>query len=152
MNLGCEQDEGPVWVRFNSSDDVIPLDVTVDDVPAEAASYDLRSTTGATIVGTVELSPSSGPVGTQHRILVSLDPVYEERVQRVDFMADSGSRGSLRFSMGQDSADLFKWVLDLTSMGVEGETRTDTLSFELFEVQEATLPGDTDFAVGATRE
>ena len=52
-----------------------------------------------------------------------------------------------RVSVDEESA-----VLDLTSMGVEGETRTDTLSFELFEVQEATLPGDTDFAVGATRE
>ena len=152
IGLGCNKDEGAVWVRFNGDQDNYDISVTADETLGDGVQHELTSTTGASVVGTVDITPSSGPVGTDHRILVALDAVYEERVQRVDVVSDSGSRGVLRFTMEQDSAELYKWVLDVTSMGVVGEERVDTLTFELFEVQEAALPGDTDIVAEVAGE
>jgi hypothetical protein len=138
--LGCNKDDGAVWVRFNGDEDLAELQVTAGLELGEDVVVDLTSTTGATVVGTATLTPGSGPVGTDHRVLIALGEDYSERVQRVEVVVDSGARGERTFSFDQDSADLWKWVLDLTSYGVDGEERIDTLSFELYEVQDAPLP------------
>jgi hypothetical protein len=138
--LGCKDDPGAQWVRFNGEDDVAELRVTEAAELGEAGVFELRSTTGATIVGAVTISPGSGPVGTDHTLLVELGEDYEERVQRAEVVVDSGERGVRRFPLEQDSADRWKWLIGLTSYGVEGEERVDTLTFELYEVQEAPLP------------
>jgi hypothetical protein len=137
---GCQKDEGATWLRFNGDEDETYLEVTASEDLGDPAVIGLRSTTGATVVGSAVVEPGSGPVGTDHVVTVVLDEAYAERVQRVDMRAASESRGSRLFPMEQDSADLFKWVLDLTSYGVEGEERVDVLSFELYEVQYEPLP------------
>jgi len=83
-------------------------------------------------------------VGTEHLVVVSLEEDYAEDVRRVDLTVDSGDRGVSDFEFEQDSADRGKWVLSLTSYGVEGEERTDELTVTLFSVEDAELPDDTD--------
>jgi hypothetical protein len=94
-------------------------------------------------VGDVWIDPGTGPVGTEHQITLSIAEEFEERVTvaRIEVSSD---RGEHTYDMVQDSAEGWRWVLSLTSLGVEGEVRTDSLRFRLFEVvpaEEATGGG-----------
>jgi hypothetical protein len=130
---GCQQQEEDVWVQFNGADDVAEIGVTADATLGEPLAVDLTSSTGTVLVGDVWIDPGAGPVGTEHEITLSIAEEFEERVTvaRIEVRSE---RGEHTYDMVQDSAEGWRWVLSLTSLGVDGEERTDTLQFRLFEV------------------
>ncbi|TNE89246.1 MAG: hypothetical protein EP330_12480 [Deltaproteobacteria bacterium] len=140
---GCTDGTDTDWFLFNSEEDVIEVQVTAGSETGDAVTIDLHSTTGAVVIGTAELTPGSGPVGTEHRLVVQVGDTWEEDVERVTVSADAGERGTETFLMNQDSADHGLWVLDLQSAGSEGEIRTDRLTVQLFQEQPVEEPVDT---------
>jgi hypothetical protein len=142
LAAGCQKEED-VWVQFNGTDDVADIGVTADAALGEPLAVDITSSTGTVLVGDVWIDPGTGPVGTEHQITLSIAEEFEERVTvaRIEVSSD---RGEHTYDMVQDSAEGWRWVLSLTSLGVEGEVRTDSLRFRLFEVvpaEEATGGG-----------
>ncbi len=129
---GCNQ-EADVWVQFNGDDDVADLEVTASDAVGDPLAVDLTSSTGTVLIGDVWIDPGAGPVGTEHQITLSVAEEFEERVAVAQIEVTS-DRGAHSYEMVQDSAEGWRWVLSLTSLGLEGEVRTDTLRFRLFEV------------------
>ncbi|MCO4747750.1 MAG: hypothetical protein KC912_23340 [Proteobacteria bacterium] len=122
---------------------MIDVEVTDSSEAGEAVTIDLHSTTGAVLIGSAVLDPGSGPVGTEHSLIVDVGDAWQEDVGRVAVSADSGDRGVELFELRQDSADHGVWVLTLTSSGVEGEARTDQLTVRLFQEQLVPEPIDT---------
>lgn len=139
----CTDGNDRDWFLFNAEGDVIEVRVTAGAETGEAVSIDLHSTTGAVVIGSAVLDPGSGPVGTEHRLTVEVGDTWQEDVGRVAVSADSGERGVEQFELRQDSADHGFWVLDLTSAGSEGETRTDQLTVQLFQERPVEEPLDT---------
>jgi hypothetical protein len=133
---GCDQD--PTWVQFNADEDGIDVEVTADATLGPGAGVDLHSSTGTVLVGSVWVEPTSGPVGTAHELVLTVDSAWEDRVQRAEVEVAS-ERGTHVFGFEQDSAELGRWVLSVTSLGNPGEERVDTLTFLLWEM---TDPGD----------
>ena len=118
------------------------IEVRAGSSPGEPIAADITSTTGSALIGSVWIDPGSGPPGTAHEVRVDVDRSYEEQVGRVEIVVDSPERGSGSFEMVQDSAQLFRWVLSLTSNGTEDENRTDTLTFRLYELEEVVVEDD----------
>ncbi len=142
--FGCNGgDSGAVWVRFNHPDDAIGIDIKNDE-PGEDIYADILSTTGEAIVGDIRISPGSGPVGTEHLLVVTVFTAYEDRVRKVELQAFSGPRGVLEFDPEQDSADLGIWVARLTSYGEEGEERHDSFGIDLWELDDDPVPADLE--------
>ena len=131
------------WVRFNDADDGIQFEVTTALDRGDPITSELHSTTGAVVVGTVTISPGSGPVGTLHTVIVEIADDYEEIVGRVTIAVDAGNRGLDDFEMLRDSADHGFWELELESSGVLGESRTDAFEVRLFEEDDGTSGADT---------
>ena len=128
----CNKDEEVEYVRFNQDGDVLDIEVTADAELGAAVEVALLSTTGSVEVGIATVDPGTGPVGTDHDVLVEIDDEWQEVVGLVTLSADAGERGVETYTFRQDSADHGVWVLALTSLGDVGETRTDTLNFELW--------------------
>lgn len=131
---GCEllNTDGS-WARFNREGEALTVVVTVEPASEEAVERALRSTTGAVEVGTAEVYPAAGPVGTEHAVTVAVPEDYWEQVARVTVDVNAGERGVERFELVQDSAELGHWQVDLTSSGAEGEEREDRFTFTLWE-------------------
>lgn len=142
---GCKEDE-TVWVRFNG-DDAMQVAVTVEP-PGPPAIADLHSTTGSIVIGTATLDPGSGPPGTDHTLTLLVSDEYEDYVGRASVVVDAGPRGREEIELVQDSADHGLWWRVLTSVGGEGETRTDTFGFRLWSEEEAAIT-DTDAQEGS---
>jgi hypothetical protein len=138
--FSCSDDE-TVWKAFNADTDAATVEVTASEA-GDPVTVELHSTTGATVVGSATVDPGSGPVGTVHRVAVDVSDDFVDRVGRVEVVTDSGDRGSRTFSLLQDSADDSLWVVDVVSDGAEGEVRSDTFTFALFE--EVPASEDTD--------
>lgn len=137
----CQPDEE--WARFNA-DDRLEVQVTAPGTaPGEPVETELHSTTGGTLIGTAEIDPGSGPVGTDHDVWVRIGDAWEETVGRVSIEVDSGERGVESFELQRDSADHGLWNIELRSEGEEGETRTDTFLFQLWVPGEDTGAVDT---------
>jgi hypothetical protein len=136
---GCDGGDDTSWARFNA-DDTVQVEVTASEDLGEAVSADLHSTTGARVVGSVVVDPGSGPVGTDHEVTVEVLDEWEDEVGRVTVRTDAGERGVEDHELWRDSADHGLWVRTLTSVGVEGEERTDTFSVRLWVEDEN---GDT---------
>jgi hypothetical protein len=134
-------DEG--FIAFNAEDESLDILVTVEPAVDEVATRVLNSTTGAVEVGTVTVDPAAGPVGTDHTIIVLVDDLYEEQVERVTIRT-SGDRGDQSHLAVQDSADHGLWKVVVTSLGAEGETRTDTFTTRLWRAASEGETADTD--------
>ena len=136
--LGTVCQRGEDWTRFNA-DDRVEVQVTATGTePGPAVETNLTSTTGGTVVGSAEVDPGSGPVGTDHQVWVRVADAWEDTVTRVSVEIDSGERGVETFELERDSADHGLWWLQIASEGAEGETRTDTFEFQLWEPGEDT--------------
>ena len=140
---GCKKDE-VVATRFNAEGESVEVRVTADTALGEPVSLELMSSTGTVVVGTASVDPGSGPVGTDHQVLVIVDDAYEAEVDQVSVTTDAGDRGTEVHDLVQDSADHGFWTRTLTSFGTEGEERVDTFTFDLF----ATETTDTDAGDG----
>lgn len=132
LATACDSDTETTYTQFNGSDDTLTVEITADTGLGEAVSIELTSTTGSTVIGTATIDPGSGPVGTDHTISVEVSDEYEDEIDRVTVRTDSGDRGIDEYDMTQDSADHGRWEVDLTSVGTEGEERSDTLNIRLW--------------------
>ena len=140
---GCPDSEDVNWVRFNDSNETIDIDITASDELGESISIALLSSTGSVEVATATVNPGSGPVGTDHDFEVVVDDEWQEIVGRVSVDADSGDRGEETFELRQDSADHGYWVASITSLGADGEERTDTFAINLWSAEETEAEFDT---------
>jgi len=140
----CGDGVSTEWQRFNGLDDQVIVEVgpVLDTDASTSVIAELTSTTGETVVGQVRVSPGSGPIGTQHRVVVEVGATWEDDVGRVDVEVESPGRGSRVLSMDQDSADAGTWVLDLRSYGATDEVRTDLFRIRLYELVEVVSVDD----------
>ena len=140
----CGSKDEDTYVQFNADDDTLTIDVGTEDV-GEAVSIDLHSTTGSVVIGTATVDPSSGPIGTEHTITVEIFDAYENMVDRVSVRTDSGDRGEDEYDLVGDSADEGFYKLTLVSVGDEGETRQDSFTVRVWDIEDDDdgEPGDT---------
>jgi glycine cleavage system H lipoate-binding protein len=141
FSCGCAGEEESLWVRFNT-DDTIDVQITAEPTLGPIVEVELHSTTGSVVVGAATVDPGSGPVGTDHVLLVTVSDEWQDQVGRVTVLSDSGARGTAEHEFVRDSADHGVWERTLTSLGEEGETRTDAFTFQLWEA----TPGETGVA------
>jgi len=135
---GCDGDDTIGLVRFNNAEDTLQIRVTPSEPPGAPVERELRSNTGATLIGQASVDPGNGPVGTEHRIFVEIDDDYAEKVIRVRVVA-TGDRGEQRHPLLRDSARQGVWQLDVRSYGQADEARTDTFALELWRAAD---PGE----------
>ncbi|MDP2306502.1 MAG: hypothetical protein Q8P18_10800 [Pseudomonadota bacterium] len=139
----CVVADDVTYLQYNGDDQSVSVDVGSDtryvldddgvtEVP-EAVSVVLTSSTGAVEIGSGTVSPSAGPIGTIHRVSVEISEAYAEDIDRVTVRTDSGDRGEDEYDLERDSAGEGYWVFELESQGEDGEQRTDTLTFLLYE-------------------
>jgi hypothetical protein len=139
----CVESDDVTFTQYNGDDQSVSVDVGSDtrfvladdgvtEVP-ESAAVVLTSSTGAVEIGTGTVTPSAGPIGTMHTVMVDITEEYAEDVDRVTVRTDSGDRGEDEYDLERDSAGEGYWVFELESQGEDGEQRTDTLTFFLYE-------------------
>jgi hypothetical protein len=145
--IACERDQTLGLVQFNNVNDTLVMHVTADEVLGDPTVADLRSNTGSVVVGTAEVTPGSGPVGTEHEVIVRVQQDYRDHVIRSRLVA-LGDRGQQILPMVQDSADAGLWYLEVISYGAEGEEREDTFRFELFRAATAGEEPDLEEDLG----
>lgn len=136
--FGCDPDEEVTYEQFNAPDDALSVEVGAAS-ELDESSIELHSSTGAVVVGTATVDPGGGPSGTVHTVTVEVYDDYQHIVDRASVRTDSGDRGVDEYDMTGDSADEGYYVLELTSVAGDGETRTDTLTIRLWDVE-----GDDD--------
>lgn len=159
--IGCTSDEETTYTQFNAEDNSVLIEVGVDTVyetddngdavydddgePVPmSASVTLTSTSGEYDVGTATVTPSAGPIGTTHTVMVEVDSDYTGDVDRASVRTDSGDRGEDEYDLDEDSAQDGLFVLELVSYGESGETREDTLTFRLWTADESSSDGGSD--------
>jgi hypothetical protein len=142
---GCGSDEGPAYNLFNCEDDFTLIYVGipevwtddacdgVDTIELRSSSCELPGNENANLVGTADISPCGGPIGTQHQIVVRVNSLYKDQVDRVSVRLNSGERGEDEYDMNPDSADEGLYKLTLESVGSAGELRNDTIHIKLWE-------------------
>lgn len=131
-SLACACDADKVeWRRFNNPADSVSIEVGPGD-PTGPVVVELTSNTGAVVIGTATVDPGRAPVGTDHTLVLEVADDWEERIGRASVTA-TGDRGVEEYELRQDSADLGFFDLTLTSLGEEGESRTDTWAIALWE-------------------
>jgi hypothetical protein len=139
--LACNKDGEFEYVQFNAKDDSLTIAVGApEELPA--VSSELHSSTGEVVVGTVEISPGGGPIGTTHDIVVIVDNENEDQVDRVTVRTDSPGRGEDEYKLTQDSADEGYYKMQLVSVGAEGEQRDDVLTIRLWQAKLVDTAGD----------
>lgn len=140
---GCksEEDDFP-FIRFNADDDHLVVCVGDGAGCTPVGTTDLLSTNGSTVVGTATVDPESGPVGTVHRIEIDVDDEWSEIVQLAQVELD-GDRGTQSWDMQQDSADHGNWVIEVESLGDDGESREDRVDVLLWQYEETTTTTTT---------
>lgn len=143
---GCSEETETEYVQYNGDGDAVQVEVGVptryvtDDEGSEVAEVVatvLRSSTGAVEIGTGTVDPSAGPIGSVHRVVVQVYDDYATDVDRVAVRTESGERGEDVYELERDSAGEGWWVYELESVGEDGEERTDTFTFLLYEAEES---------------
>ena len=130
LTTACGEEEDDGLTLFNAPDDTIKVHVGTPEI-GEAHTIDLHSSTGQVLVGTASITPDSGPIGTEHELVVVVDNTWEAQVERVRIDVDSGERGVETFTMTRDSADPGYHTVTIHSVGEPNETRTDTFTVKL---------------------
>lgn len=136
--VGCDSDGDVTWRQFNGAEDEVEIEVA----PGEAsgvATFDLTSNTGVVVVGQATVTPATGPVGTQHTLVVVVDEEWGERIGRATINS-VGERGEESYDLLQDTAEPGVFELVLTSLGEVDESRVDTWRLDLWEPIDAPLP------------
>lgn len=143
----CDEGEELVWAQFNAAGDTMDVVVGAPE-EGEPVTIDIHSSTGRYVIGQATLTPGSGPIGTQHELLVQVGTQFDpgladgvdageplvERVKRVSARVDSGDLGVQSWDLTRDTAVRGTWVLELLSMGdPDAAPRTDTLTVFLWE-------------------
>lgn len=145
---GCDNVEDSVWVQFNGTDDAMTVWIG-SEVPTpalgcgeERSCTDLHSSIEGAVIGSADVEPNWGPVGTVHSVLVVVEDDWEDLVGRVTVEID-GDRDSGEFELNRDPANPGAWGLDLESMGAKNEVRIDSWVVRLWQaVAESEAPTD----------
>ncbi|MFK7928583.1 MAG: hypothetical protein AB8H79_10375 [Myxococcota bacterium] len=140
---GCDTNSDVGWIAFNADDQSLEIQVTASEEVGEDATLGLVSTTGTVEVGDAMVSPGSGPIGTEHQIVINVLDDYEEEVGRVT-VETTGDRGEQTHLMVQDSADHGLWQIEVTSLGAEGEERTDDFRVRLWRAADEDEEADPE--------
>lgn len=140
----CTADD-VVWLDFNAPNQVLVVQVTAEDTePGAPITLELVSNVGGVSVGTAELDPGSGPVGTEHFLFVEVFDTFEEQVGRasvevfseavsdLDGDGEEDSRGAVEYDLLRDAADPGVFALTLQSQGDVGEVREDEFTIHLW--------------------
>ena len=144
----CDKTEDSIWVQFNATND--DMTVWVGDVPPEPSvacghersCTDLHSSIEGAVIGSADVEPNWGPVGTAHSVLVVVEDEWEDLVDRVTIAIDS-ERETGEFELDRDPANPGAWGLSLESMGRTDEVRVDTWVVRLWQaVPESDAPTD----------
>jgi hypothetical protein len=131
----CDTDTETKWDQYNADDNTVDVQVgtTCDPSPCDPVETTLTSNTGAVEVGSGTVDPGGGPIGTLHTVEVVVSDDYAEDVGRVTVKTDSGDRGTDEYDLVKDSTGEGYWTTEIESVGEEGEVRTDTLTFRLYQ-------------------
>ena len=140
---GCNKKEEVNYTQFNADDDTLEIDVgAVKTEPARTIL--LYSTTREVTVGSAEVDPGGGPIGTEHEIVVIVEDAYENIVDRVSVRTESPERGEDEYDLEPDSADEGFYKTTLVSVGEPDEVRIDTLTFRLWDEDDDEDSGGVD--------
>jgi hypothetical protein len=141
LGYDCQEEVEPNWTQFNGDADSVTIEVGAAE-ELDAVSCELTSSVTGLVVGSAEVSPGGGPIGTEHTLLVVVEDDWENDVGRVSVRTDSGDRGSDEYELESDPADEGYYGLTIISVGEEGEQRSDTLTFRLWYDSEEETTGD----------
>ncbi len=144
---GCGDEEKTEYDLFNCEEDTTLIYVGIDEIweanagcpegvdtiTLRSSSCELATNEEGLEVGRVDISPCGGPVGTEHQVVVQINPIYKEEVDRASVKIDSGARGVEEYEMDPDSADEGLYKLTLISVGSEDELRNDVIQIKLWE-------------------
>lgn len=141
--FSCDESEEVLYAQFNAEDEQLTVEVGVLDTldPREIV---LHSTTGAVEIGSAQVSPGGGPLGTEHTLIVEVGDDWEDQVVKASVRTESGERGEDEYTLEPDSADEGVYQITLISVGEEGEVRDDIFTIRLWEEEaSSTDEGDT---------
>lgn len=139
--VGCAKEVETSWSQYNSDDATVAIEVGLAE-ETEAVTVELVSNTGSVILGTGSVTPGGGPIGTVHTMTVEVSDDYASDIGRVSVRLDAGDRGEDEYDLDADATGEGYWVIQLESVGDEGETRTDTVTFRLW-AEETTSEEDS---------
>lgn len=128
----CKKEEEITYTQINGTDDSLTVEVGVDEL-LDRAEIALTSSTGQVEVGSAFVDPAGGPIGTEHEIVVEVYDAYEDLVDRASVRVSAEGRGDDEYDLDRDSADEGFYKIVLETNGAEGEVRTDTLTFRLWD-------------------
>ena len=84
--------------------------------------FALRSLSCEFEIGTANVSPCDGPIGTTHVVVVRLNPPWDYRADRVS-LSLSGPMGEQEINLSPDSADSRLYKAEFTPEAPEGARR-----------------------------
>jgi len=139
MVLGaCTDGDDLLYDRFNATGEEFSVEVGTETV-GERTAIELKSSTGAVLVGSASVEPDAGPSGTLHLIEVQVEEDYVHQVDKVSVEIDAGDRGVQTYDLTGDSADESLYRIEIESVADDAETRTDVFEIQLWDVS-----GDVD--------
>ena len=126
--LGCNNDDEINWVQYNAADNAVTVEVGAAELldPVEGS---LTSSTGQVEIGLGRVEPGGGPIGTEHSVVVEIFDDFDQDVGRVTVQMSSGERGKDEVELSPDSTGEGIWLVEVVSVGDEGETRSDPFTF-----------------------
>ena len=134
----CTEGDEVVYDRFNALGEGFDVGVGAETV-GELAAIELKSSTGAVLVGAASVDPDAGPSGTLHLVEVQIAEAFVHQVDKVSLEIDAGDRGVQTYDLMGDSADESLYRIEIESVADDAETRTDVFEIQLWDVS-----GDTD--------
>ena len=135
--VACKGDEEVEYEQFNADADSIEVEVGVESL-LDPRVADINSSTGEVVIGSVEVDPGGGPVGTNHDVVVIINDDWEGEVDRVSVRTappdDDRVVAEDEYDLTQDSADEGYYKTTLESVGEPGEVRTDTFTIRVWRI------------------
>ena len=122
---------------FNCEDDASLIYIGTEDVISDEAcdgidAITLLSSSCEIDVGAASITPCGGPIGTEHEIVVAINTLYIDQVDRVSVRINSVDRGTEEYDLDADAADNRLYKMSLFSVGRADEQRADTIEFRLW--------------------
>jgi hypothetical protein len=137
---GCNKEEETQYRLFNCEEDSALIDIGAEETltgDEQCESIPLQSSSclsdGEETVGEAYVWPCAAPIGTEHDIVIMVDPPYDNKIAKATVRLESDGRGEDEYRLTQDSANEGLYKLTLISVGSEGERRQDFVEFKLWE-------------------
>jgi hypothetical protein len=140
--FACNKDDKVYYDLFNCDEDYTFIEVGADEVIDDETTCDeigagtivLHSSTCEEEIGSARISPCAAPLGYEHDIIVELNSVYEDNVDKATVRMESEGRGTDEYKMKPDSANQGLYKTTLVSVGIGDERRQDFVRFKLWAV------------------